>query len=49
MKNLRLSSKLLETRRPITYDEAIRRLDERRAGMVGGASVDRDGTGGNGA
>ena len=34
---------------PIRYDDAIRRIDERRAELLGGASVVRDGRGGNGA
>ena len=34
---------------PIRYDDAIRRIDERRAELLGGASVVRDGAGGNGA
>ncbi|MCZ6690224.1 MAG: hypothetical protein O7H41_11510 [Planctomycetota bacterium] len=34
---------------PIRYDEAIRRVEERRAGILGGASVVRDDAGVNGA
>ena len=33
---------------PIRYDDAIRRIDERRAELLGGASVVRGTTGGNG-